>query len=559
MSGSLFNPNQYQDQSRLDWDFEPLIAALVEAEGKLEQRLEFSELSGSPLPNSQSPGSQLPNSQSPNSPTLKAQLNTAQLHRELATFLSTYSGYQGRRSKAALLLLGVWGVTLALHYVAWGIWVGVVFAVILAIHGLRLILAGTIEPPNLPAAPVKLRPMDEGAVEGANQLPNNSPNNLSGKLPTVALLVAAKDEESVIGATIERLCQLDYPADCYEVWAINDNSSDRTGAVLEHLTAHFSNLHVIHRGGEATGGKSGALNRALEQIDCDIVAVFDADAIVKPDFLQRVLPQFENPRVGAVQVRKVIANADDNFWTQGQASEMILDAYLQGQRYALHGIGELRGNGQVVRREALDRCGNFNEVTITDDLDLTLRLHLDGWDIRCSFETCVYEEGVTSLDALWHQRSRWAEGGYQRYVDYWRLLNSGRLSLRKRLDLVIFIVAQYLLPTAAIPDAIGSLLFRHLPVWSPLTATSIVLSFVWMLVGLRRIVAIESQTRQTHPSTSPSILTPPTLPTSWLASLGVALRGTLYMVHWIVVIAATTARMSIRPKRLKWVKTVHRG
>ena len=359
--------------------------------------------------------------------------------------------------------------------------------------------------------------------------------------PSVALLVAAKDEESVIGETIEKLCQLDYPSDRYEVWAINDNSSDNTGAVLDRLAQRYTRLRAIHRGADASGGKSGALNLALQDIQTDLVAVFDADARVDGDFLQRALPLFDRPDIGAVQVRKAIVNAKANGWTRGQAIEMMLDAYLQEQRYALGGIGELRGNGQLVRRDALQRCGDFNEVTITDDLDLSLRLHLDGWDVRCTTWPCVYEEGVTGPIALWHQRSRWAEGGYQRYIDYWRLLTSARLSPMKRFDMAVFISAQYLLPTAAIPDAIGSLAFGNLPVWLPITLMSAVLTLVWIGCGLRRVAARTGQ------------------PLSWGQAIAQAIRGTIYMLHWIVVMAATTTRMAFRPKRLKWVKTVHRG
>lgn len=89
---------------------------------------------------------------------------------------------------------------------------------------------------------------------------------------------------------------------------------------------------------------------------------------------------------------------------------MILDSYFQQQRIALGGIGELRGNGQFVRRSALDQCGGWNEETITDDLDLTIRLHLDNWKIGFLLNPAVNEEGVTKAIALWHQRSRWAEG-----------------------------------------------------------------------------------------------------------------------------------------------------
>ena len=456
--------------------------------------------------------------------------------------LNSFAGYRGRRLKAALLLAMVWVVTGSLHAVSWGIGVGAIGAIVLGVHGFRAIAT-----PQAVSRQTLTTDADgdlESEVISASVSPNplqTPDSSASRRWPSVALLVAAKDEARVIGETIEKLCALDFPGDRYEVWAINDNSSDATGAVLDRLAQRFDRLHVVHRGSEARGGKSGALNLALQRISTDVIGVFDADARVDPDFLQQVLPLFDRPEIGAVQVRKSISNANENAWTKGQAIEMVLDAYLQGQRYALGGIGELRGNGQFVRRDALSRCGYFNEVTITDDLDLSLRLHLDGWDVRCTTWPAVYEEGVTDVVALWHQRSRWAEGGYQRYMDYWRLLTSDRLSPMKRLDLVIFVGAQYLLPAAAIPDAIGAIALGHLPVWLPITLMSAVLTLSWISCGLRRVATESGESL------------------SWLSAFGQAIRGTIYMLHWIVVMAATTTRMAFRPKRLKWVKTVHRG
>ena len=196
------------------------------------------------------------------------------------------------------------------------------------------------------------------------------------------------------------------------------------------------------------------------------------------DMLRRLLPVFDPERVGAVQMQKVIANAPVNFWTRGQEAEMALDLYFQQQRIAINGIGELRGNGQFVRRSALDSCGGWNELTITDDLDLTLRLHLDGWNIEAIAFPAVIEEGVTSLTALWHQRNRWGEGGYQRYLDYWRLIFSNRIDFLKTWDMFGFWIMQYFLPNVAVPDLLMAIYFKHLPVMSPLTTLALTLSLV---------------------------------------------------------------------------------
>jgi 1,2-diacylglycerol 3-beta-glucosyltransferase len=335
---------------------------------------------------------------------------------------------------------------------------------------------------------------------------------------------------------------LEYPDGQYEVWIIDDNSTDSTPQLLAELKQEYQQLNIFSRSPGASGGKSGALNQVLPRTKGDIIAVFDADAQVTSDLLLQVVPLFEKQQVGAVQMRKAIANAKENFWTKGQMAEMVLDMWFQQQRTTIGGIGELRGNGQFVRRQALTSCGGWNEETITDDLDLTIRLHLDQWDIECVFFPPVEEEGVTNAIALWHQRNRWAEGGYQRYLDYWDLILKNRMGSKKTWDLLIFLFTMYILPTAAIPDILMAIARHRPPVFTPVTSLSIGMSLVGMFAGLHYI----RSEQQFKPST-------------YLMLLLQTIRGNLYMLHWLVVISSTTARMSFRPKRLKWVKTVHTG
>ena len=431
-----------------------------------------------------------------------------------------FQGLAGRRQKAAFLLMVIWIVTISLHFVSWG------FELVLGITGLVgiQILRYLFATPSMAKAPVVLEE--------------------STSIPKVSLLVAAKNEEAVIGNLVTMLCSLDYPADRYEVWAIDDRSTDNTAVVLDRLAKEYPQLKVIHRAANAGGGKSGALNDVVPKTFGDIIGVFDADAKITPDLLKKVVPRFAKPRVGAVQVRKAIANEQENFWTKGQAAEMALDSYVQQQRIAVGGIGELRGNGQFVSRTALDSCGGWNEETITDDLDLTIRLHLDNWKIDLLSTPAVYEEGVTDAVALWHQRNRWAEGGYQRYLDYWRYIFGRPMGFGKRIDLLCWMILQYILPAANVPDGIMAIARHRLPLLSPITALLFTWGFIGMFRGLVRINLAEGK--------SLNIAT-------LFKIVWESLRGLVYMVHWQIVMLSITARMSIRPKRLKWVKTVHEG
>ncbi|MBF2098807.1 MAG: glycosyltransferase family 2 protein [Gloeomargaritaceae cyanobacterium C42_A2020_066] len=430
--------------------------------------------------------------------------------------LPTFEGYgQGRRRKAALVLVLVWGGTLALHLISWGIWVVLGLTTLMGWHAVRLLW-------------VRRTPGKDGTSAELGLI----------DWPSVTLLVAAKNEEAVIGRVVESLCQLDYPRDAYELWVVDDNSSDRTGTILTELTQRYPQLRVWQRPAGATGGKSGALNEILAHTVGDIIGVFDADAQAPPELLRQAVAQFTQPRVGAVQVRKAIAPGPANLWLRGQRVEMVLDAFLlQQQRHQVGGVVELRGNGQFVRRSALVQAGGWNEETITDDLDLSFRLHLDGWDIAFLYEPPVLEEGVTTAVSLWHQRNRWAEGGYQRYLDYWWPLLHWPWGFWKRFDLCLFCLTQYLLPVALLPDWLFATVRGRPPVLWPVTSVTVLMSLAGLWLGLRQL-------RPRRPA--------------W-QDLGDALFGTVYMLHWLPVMISMTLRVAVRPKRLRWVKTIHHG
>ncbi len=441
--------------------------------------------------------------------------------------------YDGRRGKAAFMLSLIWTTTIALHLLSWGYWMILGLTGLLSVQLLRILLA---KPKLAPQSPL-------------------SEENLSD-WPYVSLLVAAKNEEAVITKLVKNMCALDYPLNNYEVWVIDDNSTDQTPVLLEKLAKEYNQLKVIRRSPNAGGGKSGALNTVIPLVRGEILGIFDADAEVTPDLLRKVVPLFAREKVGAVQVRKTIANANLNFWTKGQSAEMVLDGFFQEKRIAIGGIGELRGNGQFVRLNALEECGRWNEQTITDDLDLTIRLHLNQWDIDFLSFPAVMEEGVTNPIALWHQRSRWAEGGYQRYLDYWQLILHNQMGFGKTWDLLQFLVTQYLLSIAAVPDLLMAIIWRRLPITSPLTVFTVTVSLLGMFIGLRRTQKLQRSIRK---ESGLNCVSETEHPFSLFLIFLASVRGTFYMFHWFVVMAATIARMSVLPKRLKWVKTVHRG
>ncbi|MBQ9244811.1 glycosyltransferase family 2 protein [bacterium] len=262
--------------------------------------------------------------------------------------------------------------------------------------------------------------------------------------PYISIMIPAHNEADVIAETIENIAAIDYPK--YEFIVIDDRSTDNTYEVLKKLSTKYPNMKYFSRTKDAFPGKSAVLNDALKIAKGEAILVFDADARVKPNFIKELVPALEPVQVGAVQARKVIINREQNFLTRCQDNEMAVDTHFQVGRDAVKGAVELRGNGELIKRQALDDVNGWNIYTITDDLDLSTRLQIKGWDVRFCPEVCVYEEGVPSYIPLLKQRRRWIEGSIRRYLEHFsEVLTSGDMSLRVSLDMTAYIT-EFILP-----------------------------------------------------------------------------------------------------------------
>lgn len=262
--------------------------------------------------------------------------------------------------------------------------------------------------------------------------------------PFVTVMIPAHNEESVITNTVENILNMDY--ENYEVIIIDDRSTDNTASVMKDLETKYDKVTALIRDKDAYPGKSAVLNEALLLAKGEAVLVFDADARVESDFLSKLVPDLEDEDVGAVQARKVIRNKDYNLLTRCQNNEYTLDSHFQVGRDAVKGAVELRGNGELIKRTALDDIGGWNNYTITDDLDMSTQLHIKGWDVRFNPDTIVTEEGIIYLMPLYRQRRRWFEGSIRRYLEHFgEVLTSKEMSLRASLDMTAYI-SEFIMP-----------------------------------------------------------------------------------------------------------------
>ncbi len=363
--------------------------------------------------------------------------------------------------------------------------------------------------------------------------------------PLVSVVVPAHNEALVIADTIENLMALDYPR--FELWVFDDRSTDGTADVLAQLARQYPDRFRYEvRPESSMPGKSAVLNDALMRTRGDIIAVFDADARVQPDFLKRTVPVLSDPGVGALQVRKVIMNASTNLLTRCQHHEYIMDAHIQMGRDIIKGAVELRGNGQLVKRSALQSINGWTEDTITDDLDLSTKLHLAGWDVRFLNDVAVQEEGIVRFKPLLRQRRRWAEGSLKRYLEYSvNMFTSPDVSYRAQVDMLAYFI-KFLFPIWVTFDLLFQLFNLFFGEWPNHLISSLIMFpalAVFMISGL--FAAIYHQEKKGIFRTF-----------IWSIETG------LYMLLvWVPVVMWIIAKILVAKDQgpLNWGKTEHLG
>jgi len=241
------------------------------------------------------------------------------------------------------------------------------------------------------------------------------------KLPTVSIIVPVKDEEKVVGRLLEALLMLDYPPEKREMVIVEDGSVDKTVELCrEYVKRYPSQVRLFRQ--QTSNGKPSALNYALKHVKGEIVAVFDADSVPKPDALLKAVEHFEDPSVAAVQGRACSINPDVNMLTKFISYEETVryETYMRGKD-VLGLFVPLTGSCYFVRRGVLLEVDGWDGGSLSEDMEIALKLTEEGHRIRYAPEICCWQEYPVNLVQLIKQRLRWFRGSMEIALKYGKL------------------------------------------------------------------------------------------------------------------------------------------
>jgi cellulose synthase/poly-beta-1,6-N-acetylglucosamine synthase-like glycosyltransferase len=237
----------------------------------------------------------------------------------------------------------------------------------------------------------------------------------ANQLPSVALLIAAYNEQAVIEDRIRNALQLDYPREKLQIVVASDGSSDATAQIVRnHAGCGVRLIDNVHR-----RGKAAVLNSAITELSADILILSDANTHTDPQAARSLVRWFANPRIGAVCGRLILKdpvsgkNVDSLYWRY--------ETFLKRRESDLGAL--LGSNGAIYAIRRTIYCP-IPDQTIVDDFVIPLLAKVRfGCDIIYDPEATAAEESAPDVASEFRRRSRIGAGGWQAIGILWRLLN----------------------------------------------------------------------------------------------------------------------------------------
>jgi len=334
-----------------------------------------------------------------------------------------------------------------------------------------------------------------------NKHKTTTPQGAFETLPRVTVQLPIFNEMYVVERLVEAACRIRYPKELLEI-QILDDSTDGTIEIAaecaERLRAEGFDIHHIHRKNRM-GFKAGALKNGMETATGRFIAIFDADFIPAPNFLEDVIHHFTDPKVGMIQVRWGHINREYSLLTQVES--MVLDGHFVIEHAGRHLSGRFfnfNGTAGIWRREAIETAGGWEHDTLTEDTDLSYRAQLIGWQFLYLPHIVCPAELPVEMNSFKTQQFRWAKGLIQTGMKLLPRILRSKVPLKIKIEAffhltsnisypLMIVLSLLMLPAMIVRFNQGwfQMLYIDLPLW--LAATASVSTFY--LVAQRELYA----------------------------------------------------------------------
>ncbi len=242
--------------------------------------------------------------------------------------------------------------------------------------------------------------------------------------PYYSIIVPAKNEEKVIGRVLGKLVSQDYPKNLYEIIVVEDGSRDRTLEIAKEYEKKYNNVRVAHC--KESRGKPHSINVGLEYARGEIIGILDADAIPPPDMLLKASKYLYNSDVDAIQCIYQYVNGNEGILAKaGMFEGLLWHAFVLRVKDKVGLFVPLCGSGMFIKRHVFNVVGEWDERSLTEDIDFSLRMLKAGFKIKHALIP-IGHETPARLRVFFKQRVRWYRGYFItgiKHIDVWKKLS----------------------------------------------------------------------------------------------------------------------------------------
>jgi len=311
------------------------------------------------------------------------------------------------------------------------------------------------------------------------------------EFPTVVLQIPLFNEGNTIDATFRSILELTYPKEQLQIQVLDDSTDEGSRAIaqrwVERLQKNSFKVEYLWRT-QRIEFKAGALREGLEKTDTEFVAILDADFRSAPDWLEKGLTPFSDPKVGVVQFRWSYFNLSESWFTQMQA--LPLEVHFRNEHHARYNyryLSNFNGTAGILRRSAIEDSGGWSGDTLTEDIDLSYRIQLNKYRLVYFNENSLDSELPHTASAYRTQQRRWNKGGAETFKKLYISILKSDLTISQKL-FAIFHLAGSSFYLASLGLFLLSLLGLPLKVSGILNENTLFWTFIQVALSINTLI-----------------------------------------------------------------------
>ncbi len=264
------------------------------------------------------------------------------------------------------------------------------------------------------------------------------------EVPYVTIQLPVYNELYVMERLLDNIANIKYPKDKLEIQVLDDSTDESVETTAEQIEKiRKTGLDIQHiRRENRVGFKAGALKEGLKIAKGEYIAIFDADFLPKPCWLEKTVPYFKDEEIGVVQTRW--GHINRNYSTLTKVQAFALDAHFSLEQVGRNSKGHFinfNGTAGIWRKQCIIDAGNWEGDTLTEDLDLSYRAQLKEWKFKYLEDVVTPAELPVVISAARSQQFRWNKGGAENFQKMlFKIITSDTIKFKTKVHSVLHLL-----------------------------------------------------------------------------------------------------------------------